>query len=359
VHVSLTPCGFLDELRSVVVDGVTVGHPCCSEHDCSIPLWSSRDRYCPTHAHLTNLCVAVSCEDTAEKGFKTCTHPNHRNLETKYNLSSKAMFQLRHHLERANRQTHDSLPTDFASNSDNGESLEGSGVQYDQEVEITANDCNGKSSSGNQNRTIRARFGRRRTHNDELCVASCGIILGRTTFYGSEAPSAVRVCFIQFTLSSTQFTMHMQAFLMDLFPTQRSLPGVIWYDSNCKLYSMLQNDKDPYLRHYFDRCALPVDVFHYKTKHKESDVDCGKNCNPYKWPELRIDDKEWRFNSSAAEQVNAWYGRFQAIVREMQVDRYNFFLNEMVRRRNRLVVEDLRRRDLKPCSYVRSYLLST
>jgi hypothetical protein len=27
-------------------------------------------------------------------------------------------------------------------------------------------------------------------------VASCGIILGRTTFYGSEAPSAVRVCLL-------------------------------------------------------------------------------------------------------------------------------------------------------------------
>lgn len=120
---------------------------------------------------------------------------------------------------------------------------------------------------------------------------------------------------------------------------------------------MLRNDKDPYLRHYFDRCALPVDVFHYKTKHKESDIDCGKNCNPYKWPELRIDDKEWRFNSSAAEQVNAWYGWFQAIVREMQVDRYNFFLNEMVKRRNRLVVEDLRRKGLQPCSYVRGHLL--
>ena len=122
---------------------------------------------------------------------------------------------------------------------------------------------------------------------------------------------------------------------------------------------MLRNDRDPYLRHYFDRCALPVDVFHYKTKHKESDLDCGKNCNPYKWPELRVDDKEWRFNSSAAEQVNAWYGRFQAIVREMQVDRYNFFLNEMVRRWNCLVVEDLRRRGLQPCGYVRSHLLST
>jgi len=145
---------------------------------------------------------------------------------------------------------------------------------------------------------------------------------------------------------------------MELFPTRRSLPGVIWYDNNCKLYSMLRNDADPRLRDYFKGCALPVDVFHYKTKHKASDIDCGKNCNPYIWPELRINDTEWRFNSSAAEQVNAWYGGFQAIVREMQVDRYHFFLNEMVKRRNRLIVEDLRRRGARPCYLSRSYLLS-
>jgi len=190
MNVRLTHVRSLGELRSVVVDGVTVGHPCCSEHDCPIPLQSSRDRYCPVHAHLSGLCVAISCNETAEANFKTCTHPDHRNLETKYNMAARAMFQLRHRLERASRQTHDSLPTDFAA--DDGDGFEGSSGRDDQEVEVTVDDCNGKPSNGN--RTVRARFGRRRTHNDELCVASCGVILGRKTFYGSEAPSAVRVC---------------------------------------------------------------------------------------------------------------------------------------------------------------------
>jgi len=190
----------LDELRSVVVDGVTVGHPCCTAHDCPIPLESSRDRYCPAHAHLSSLCVAISCNETTEANFKTCTDPDHRNLETRYSMAAKAMFQLRHRLERVNRQTHDSLPTDFASDGD-GDDFEGSSGRDDQEVEVTADDCNGKPSSGN--RTIRARFCRRRTHNDELCVASCGVILGRKTFYGSEAPSAVRVCSFRSVLPPT------------------------------------------------------------------------------------------------------------------------------------------------------------
>lgn len=106
-------------------------------------------------------------------------------------MVGKAMFQLRRRLERVNSyQTHDALATGFDSNKE-AEGLEGSGVGEDQDMEVTVEDCNGKPSTGNQR--VRARFGRRRTHNDELCVASCGVILGRTTFYGSEAPSAVRV----------------------------------------------------------------------------------------------------------------------------------------------------------------------
>ena len=54
---------------------------------------------------------------------------------------------------------------------------------------------------------------------------------------------------------------------------------------------------------YFDHVALPVDVFHFKNKHKE---DCGKYCNPAIWPELQTPEGGWRFNSSAAEQANAW-----------------------------------------------------
>lgn len=128
---------------------------------------------------------------------------------------------------------------------------------------------------------------------------------------------------------------------MGLFPTQESLPGVIWHDNNCKIRKMLANDIDPKLKGYFDNCAMPVDVFHFKSKHKESDVECNEYCNPYKWAELRTDEGNWRFNSSAAEQANAWFGGYQSIVREMQVDRYNFFLDEMLKRRNRLIVRDL------------------
>lgn len=60
------------------------------------------------------------------------------------------------------------------------------------ELELSSKEvCEGKSELGN--RRLRARFGRRRTHNEQLCVGSCGVIIGRATFYGSEAPNGVRV----------------------------------------------------------------------------------------------------------------------------------------------------------------------
>jgi hypothetical protein len=145
---------------------------------------------------------------------------------------------------------------------------------------------------------------------------------------------------------------------MKLFPTKASLPNVLWHDNNCNIVKMLHNNPDEYRRNYFENVALPVDVFHFKYKHKDSDIDCGANCNPYIWPELRTTDGKWRFNSSAAEQTNAWFGGFQSMVQEMQVERYDFFLDEMIKRRNRVLVKDLQRRGKQPHSIPREVLLA-
>lgn len=146
--------------------------------------------------------------------------------------------------------------------------------------------------------------------------------------------------------------------MMSTFPTQASLPGVIWHDNNCRIIAMLKNDTDERLKTYFRDVALPVDVFHFKSKHKESDVECGQNCNPYLWPELHTEDGKWRFNSSTAEQANLWYGGFTAIVRDMQSDQYEFFLDKMIKRHNRMIVKELQQRGKKPYSIPRDELLA-
>ena len=56
-------------------------------------------------------------------------------------------------------------------------------------------ECEEKSPEGNTR--VKALLGRRHTHNEELCVASCGVVLGRATFFGSEAINGVLVSTLQ------------------------------------------------------------------------------------------------------------------------------------------------------------------
>ena len=82
--------------------------------------------------------------------------------------------------------------------------------------------------------------------------------------------------------------------------------------------------------------GLPVDVFHWKTKHKQSNDACAVHCNPYSYPDLRKDDDGgWFFNSSIAEQTNVWLGGYHAILREMHAVLYDFFLDEIVMEKTR------------------------
>jgi hypothetical protein len=123
-------------------------------------------------------------------------------------------------------------------------------------------------------------------------------------------------------------------------------PDHIFYDNNCTLVKMVQNDP------FFDTIGLTVDVFHFKCKHSQEDTFCQANCNPAAFPELESKDgKSWYFNSSIAEQTNVWLGGFQSICREMTVDKYNFFLDEMILLRNELTVAKLEQEGMMPSSW--------
>ena len=135
-------------------------------------------------------CAVTSCTAKVEVGYRTCSETDHRQLEDYNNMQNKAMFQLKHHLARLKVLQPEDPYSDIVN--EPADAGQGSDAHMDEEVLIDMNRvCDGKSEKGNK--TVRARFGRRRTHNEELCVASCGVILGWATFYGSEAPNGVRV----------------------------------------------------------------------------------------------------------------------------------------------------------------------
>lgn len=180
------------------MDGVTLGHTCCAVHNCKIPLATSRDRYCPTHRGLSIVCAIKDCSEHVLKGKRTCADPSHQEVERVYVLRGESRVQLQEKLKRQ-RVSH---PEDgIAAAVDVGEFIDD---EKEEEFEVEEQDANlvhgvhegisdprgtlslptGATTS---KKRIAARFGRRRTHNEQILVAPCGMILARETFFGAEA----------------------------------------------------------------------------------------------------------------------------------------------------------------------------
>jgi hypothetical protein len=121
-------------------------------------------------------------------------------------------------------------------------------------------------------------------------------------------------------------------------------PQHLIYDSNCNALREVLNRRIK----FFDGMGMCVDAFHHKNKHKASDTFCRDRCDMKAYPELLDDDGKYYFNSSIAEQTNVWFGAFHNICREMTPVRYDFFLDEMIKRRNRITVHTLRAQGRHP-----------
>ncbi|KAG2035811.1 hypothetical protein BDR03DRAFT_811573, partial [Suillus americanus] len=57
----------------VVVDGVTVGHPCCAVYNCHIPLSNNHHHFCPLHSGQNDKCVIIGCDLPVVRGRRS-TH---------------------------------------------------------------------------------------------------------------------------------------------------------------------------------------------------------------------------------------------------------------------------------------------
>lgn len=261
--------------------------------------------------------------------MRTCADPSHQQLEQAHTERGQAQFQLRERLRRANlaiSELSNAIP-EFAGSlrdDDGKETLDvGPSTLASRGPGHTGTDIAGIGP-----RRLRAQFARKRTHNEQIIVAPCGIILARATFYGAEAVSSVA------------------EFIKRTFRIYGHTPNHVIFDNNCSLAKHIQSTGDT----YFQKIGLAVDVFHFKSKHSESDVFCQQNCNPYAFPELRGDgEKGWYFNTSIAEQTNVWLGKYGAACRKMRPARYNFFLDEMILQRNKLTRERLIDEGFTPC----------
>ncbi|KAG2051177.1 hypothetical protein BDR06DRAFT_983640 [Suillus hirtellus] len=100
---------------------------------------------------------------------------------------------------------------------------------------------------------------------------------------------------------------------------------------------------------FFQDISLSIDIFHFECKHSKQDTFCQENCNPAAFLELKMDDEEWYFNSSACKQTNSWFSKFNPI-------NFNFFLNEMILCRNQETLKKLERTGKKPSVWARMSL---
>lgn len=180
-----------DKVSCVVIDGITIGHPCCSHPNCPLPLRNQRDRFCAAHADKGSICAIKGCDQPIVKDTLTCKDPVHQSVENRARQHNQAFFQLHHrlqtaaqrkaHVEEGNEEDAADLVTEFDVNQ------AGKVVPEDE----------GPAAHPDQpqagNKRLKAQFGRQRSHNEQIIVAPCGIIIGRVTFFGAEGLTSVAV----------------------------------------------------------------------------------------------------------------------------------------------------------------------
>lgn len=203
--------GTCSRVEVAVIDGLTMGHPCCAEPTCFNPLPRNRNkkRYCDHHDDRHSICAIVGCTAPVTKNSMTCSDLKHSEMERLHLERGKSIFRLRQLSSRAkgidtsNMDEAEAL-LDMDENEwfevlDSGDvrvydatAPESSTGQLDEKMASASARCEGKSETGNKK--IRAQFTRQRTHNKEILVRLCGVIVARATLKSAEGVSSVMVC---------------------------------------------------------------------------------------------------------------------------------------------------------------------
>ena len=166
----------------VVIDGVTVGCPCCAVHNCKIPLQNNRHRFCCNDAAQNLICVIIGCNSPVTPDHHTCSDPSHQEAEHIHCEQGQARFQLKEHLQRA-QVAH---PNNVVAEDVDASEL----IDADQE---TGEFDVGSAQAGGKKEHIQGQFGWRWTHNEQIIVTPCGTIITQETFYGAEGVGSVIV----------------------------------------------------------------------------------------------------------------------------------------------------------------------
>ena len=176
----------------------------------------------------------------------------------------------------------------------------------------------------------------------ETLCAPCGVVIGWAKFARAESPTNIL------------------EFLASVYPTEESRPAYICIDKACLVMrTSVSNGSWETLQ---KTSRFIVDSYHYTT-HLVDDYLCKKWCNPAPHdgsaPNLVIIDHDKdgnpyykrAFNTQACEQLNAWLGGFESMLRKMTQGNFDWFLHAMLFYHTQKVIE----RQQKSSSQKRSF----
>jgi hypothetical protein len=155
----------------------------------------------------------------------------------------------------------------------------------------------------------------------ETICAPCGVVIAWTKFDKAESPTNIL------------------NFLESVYPTQYSRPQYVCIDKACMLLRTANSNGSWDSWQHSTRFI--VDSYHY-TNHQASDILCRKWCNPAPTdgsaPNLVVVARDRTgklyykraFNTQACEQLNAWLGGFESILKRMTPGNFNWFLHSLL-----------------------------
>lgn len=230
------------EVSLVVSDGNFMGFPSCQVHNCQMHLPNNRAWFCKLHSCLRDQCAVVGCEQCVVKASDTkhtCSDPSHQDLERYHYLHAWAHFRLKERLQKARLSTATNSETphsDFHDDTENDEHQTGAELNTDGRAHTEAHIDSQPLLSPSPK--LKIKLGRGRTHNEQILVAPCGIIIACATFYGAEAIPSVVVSNLQ------ESSFDANTGLVEKTYHSFRAPNHLVYDSNCLLSKHVKAQKN-------------------------------------------------------------------------------------------------------------------
>lgn len=164
----------------------------------------------------------------------------------------------------------------------------------------------------------------------ETICAPCGVVKAWAKFAKAESPTNIL------------------RFMDSVYPTPESHPAYVCIDKACLVLRTAVANPD--FSSWTTTSRFIVDAYHYQN-HRTTDWMCQTYCNPAPTdgsaPNLVVveHDNQGRpqykraFNTQACEQLNAWMGGFESILKRMVPGNFNWFLHAMLCYHTKFVIE--------------------